>query len=220
MEQIEITKTEGEFRIEGFPDAVKMIKLEEPESKRLADLSLHISDFEFALACLKDINSVPDSRYVIRQALWRSAVVHYMKCFGGSKSRFRLVAQKVYKGNPTAIELYKYFASLRNKHLVHDENSLAQCLPGAVLNKNGMDHKIAKIVCMEVIADTLEQSNYNNLHNLITLAKQWAITQFDRLTNEVTRKLELEKYETLLAREGIVYTAPKVAEIHDVRYSK
>ena len=217
MEHFEITKTSEGFHIAGFPDAVKVLRLDGPKSKRLADLALHKSDLDFALECLEQISKVPEQPYVLRQALWRSAVVHYMKCFGNSESRFSLVAQQVYKSDEGAVEPYKYFDSLRNKHLVHDENSFAQCLPGAVLNKKEMNHKIAKIVCLSVIGDTLVQENYSNLHLLITRAQQWVVAQFDQICDVLTKDLELEQYETLLEREGITYTAPRVEEIHETR---
>lgn len=217
MEHFEITKTPKGFHIEGFPDAVKVLRLDGPKSQRLADLALHKADLDFALECLEQINKVPEQPYVIRQALWRSAVVHYMKCFGGNESRFSLVAQKVYRGDEGAMEPYKYFDSLRNKHLVHDENSYAQCLPGAVLNKKEMNHKIAKIVCLSIIGDTLAQENYSNLHLLITRAQQWVVAQFDQLCDILTKELEPEQYETLMARDGITYTAPGVDEMHKPR---
>jgi hypothetical protein len=153
MEYFPITKTAQGFHIEGFPDAVKVLGISGPKSRRLADLALHKSDLDFALECLTAINQVAEEPYIIRQALWRSAIVHFIKCFSESESRFSLNPKQVYKNDPGASEPYRYFDSLRNKHLIHDENSYAQCLPGAVLNKKGMDHKIAKIVCLSVIGD-------------------------------------------------------------------
>ena len=115
------------------------------------------------------------------------------------------------------MEPYKYFDSLRNKHLVHDENSYAQCLPGAILNKKDMKHKIAKIVCLSITGETLAQDNYSNLHLLIARALEWVVTQFDQLCNMLSVELELEQFETLLARQGITYSVPGVDEIHEAR---
>ncbi len=96
MEQFEINKTASGFHIEGFPEAVKVIHIEGPRARRLADLALHRTDLEFALLCLDEVNRAPVDPYVIRQALWRSAVVHYVKCFGGSEARFGLDSKVVY----------------------------------------------------------------------------------------------------------------------------
>ncbi len=214
MEPFEITKTPTCFHIEGFPDAVKAIRIEGPKARRLADLELHRADLEFGLLCLEEINRVPEDPYVLRQALWRSAVVHFVKCFGASEARFSLDPKVAYKGDAEGVEQYKYFDSLRNKHLVHDENSYAQCLPGAILNKAENPHKIAKIACLSIFGDTLSQSSYNNLHLLLTLARTWVIAQFDELCNVLTKELEGEPYDALLSRQAITYTAPGPEDVH------
>ena len=217
MEHLSITKTAQGFRIEGFPEAVKVLRISGPKSRRLADLALHRSDLDFALECLTAVNQVAEQPYVLRQALWRSTIVHFIKCFGESESRFSLDPKKVYKGDTGSFEPYRYFNSLRNKHLVHDENSYAQCLPGAVLNKKDMDHKIAKIVCLSVIGDTLSQDNYSNLHLLVTRAREWVVAQFDELCAVLTSELEAKPYDELFALDGITYTPPGADDVHKAR---
>jgi hypothetical protein len=49
MEQFELSKADGGLQIEGFPDAVKVIRLDGPRAKRLADLALHRADLDFGL---------------------------------------------------------------------------------------------------------------------------------------------------------------------------
>jgi hypothetical protein len=39
----------GSLHIEGLPDAVKLIRLDEPTAQRVGDLALHRSDLQFAL---------------------------------------------------------------------------------------------------------------------------------------------------------------------------
>jgi hypothetical protein len=214
MEHFDIKKTPEGFHIEGFPDAVKIIRIDGPKARRLADLALHRADLDFSLQCLEEINRAPEQPHILRQALWRSAVVHYVKCFSENESRFSLDPSTVYKGDSGAMEPYKYFDSLRNKHLVHDENSYAQCLPGAILNRKDIDYKIAKIVCLSVIGDTLEQANFSNLHQLISRAREWIVGQFDELCNVLAAELESESYEVLFERQGITYSTPGPDEVH------
>ena len=217
MEHFSITKTAQGFHIEGFPDAVKVLRITGPKSQRLADLALHKADLDFTLECLAAINQAPEEPHVLHRALWQSAIVHFMKCFGQSESRFSLDPNKVDKGDTGAFEPYNYFDSLRNKNLVHDDNSYAQCSPGAVLNKEGMDHKIAKIVCLSVIGETLGQENYSNLHLLVTRAREWVVAQFDELCEVLTSEFEAKPYEELLTLEGITYTAPGADDVHKRR---
>jgi len=217
MEHFSITKTGEGFHIEGFPDAIRVLRITGPKSQRLRDLALHKADLDFALESLEAINQLPEEPKLLRQALWRSAIVHFIKCFGRSESRFSLDPKKVYKGDAGALEPFEYFVSLRNKHLIHDENSYTQCLPGAVLNKRGMGHKIAKIVCLSVIGDTLNQEDYSNLHLLATRAREWVVAQFDELCDLLTSELESKSHEELFAMEGITYTAPGADDVHKSR---
>ena len=95
MEQFPISLSGTAIRIEGFPDAVKLVALRGPEARRLADLALHRLDLEFAAQCLQAIYSVTPTPPVLRQAFWRSAIIHFCKCFG-TGVRFRLQANTIY----------------------------------------------------------------------------------------------------------------------------
>jgi hypothetical protein len=203
------------IHIDGFPDAVKVLQISSPKGRRLADLALHKIDLEFALECLTAINS--SREHIVRNALWRSAVITFVKCFGNSRSRFSLDFKKIFKGDKDAFEPFEYFVSLRNKHYVHDENSYAQCMPGAILNRSDMDFKIAKIICMGMIGDTLEQNNWANLHRLATLALNWVIAQFDELCEQLTAEYESMPYDDLIRMESITYTAPSADDMHTSR---
>lgn len=213
MEHFPVSQTETGLHIEGFPDAVKVIGINGPEAKKLADLSLHKEDLEFADACLDAINKTPEEPFVTREALWRSAVVHFLKCFGNG-ARFQLSADKIYKGEPPeALMAFNYFKGLRNKHLVHDENSYAQSIPGAVLSNGRKNYKIEKIVCFAAFGATLEQGNYGNLKLLIGKARTWVVSEFDSLCECLTISLEKENYDKLISRDALTYRVPTVEDI-------
>jgi hypothetical protein len=217
MENFSVSKTDAGFHIEGFPDAVKVVAINGKKSKRLADLSLHRADLEFADACLDAINKAPEEPRVIREALWRSAIVHFLKCFGDG-ARFQLTPEKLYKGEPPeALLAFSYFKSLRNKHLVHDENSYAQSIPGAILNNGKKNYKIEKIVCFTAFSSTLEQGSFSNLKLLIQKARIWVVAEFDSLCEQLTTDLEKEPYELLLARDSLAYSKPTLDAIHSAR---
>lgn len=220
MDHFNVSQHESSLHIEGFPDAVKVIALEGPRAKRLADLALHKNDLEFADSCLDAINLAPEEPSVFREALWRSAIVHFMKCFGDSGARFQLLATKVLKGAPPeAFMAFEYFKQLRNKHFVHDENSYAQSLPGAILNSGMKTYKIEKIVAFAAFALTLGQDNYGNLKLLIHRSRSWIAAEFDDLCDSLTAELERESYETLLQKESLTLRAPTGDEIHNNRYA-
>jgi hypothetical protein len=220
MEHLKISQRESSWLIEGFPDAVKVIRIKGPRAKRLSDLALHKGDLDFAENCLDAMSLAPEEPYVIREALWRSSIVHFLKCFGDAGARFQLSAPKILKGEPPeALEAFSYFKELRNKHLVHDENSYAQSIPGAILNKGDKDYKIEKIMCFSAIAGTQAQENYGNLKLLIQKARAWVTDEFDRLCGTLTKELEKEPYEKLYANESLKYRVPTIDELSDRRDS-
>jgi hypothetical protein len=215
MERFPISKTQEGFHIEGFPEAVKVLRLTGHEAQRLADLALHKADLDFALECLDAVNEAVDEPSVFRRALWSSAIVHYSKCFGSSESRLSLHPKRIYKADPGASEAFAYFKSLRNKHVTHDENPLAQCLPGAVLNPKAAKYKIAKIVCLSVLGDTLNEANYGNLHLLATQARDWVASQFEAVCDRVAGELEGRAYDELFAMDAPSYAPPTADDVHE-----
>jgi hypothetical protein len=216
MEHLDISQRESGLHIEGFPDAVRVLSIEGPRAKRLADLALHKADLKFADDCLDAINLSPEKPNVIREALWRSAIIHFQKCFGDAGARFQLSHEKILKGEPPeALMAFQYFKDLRNKHLVHDENSYAQSLPGAILNNGNKTYKIEKIVCFAAIVGTLQQDNFNNLKLLIQKSHSWVVAEFDRLCNVLTSELESEPYEKLLGKQSMTYRAPTNDELRN-----
>lgn len=217
MENFSITKHGESFHIDGFPDAVKLLALSGPHAKRLADFILHRSDLAFALECLEEINRVPTESAVTRRALWHSAIIHFLKCFGSSNSRGRLKVDDLFPNEPGALTAFEFFKSLRDKHIAHDENAWAQCLPSAVLNKKDANRKIAKIICSAFTGLSLEQSNYSNLRLLITRSMEWISKEFDQLCDTVITELETLSYEELYEREGVKYQAPGWTEVHKKR---
>lgn len=218
MENIEISQRDAGIHIEGFPGAVKVVRIDSPDAIRVSDLALHKADLEFADNCLEAINTVPEELHVLREALWHSAVVHFFKCFGKSKARFRLTTDKVLQGEPSvAMEVFNHFKSLRDKHLVHDENNYTQSITGAVLNDGCKNYKIEKIVCLSVASATMEQGSYGNLKLLIERALLWVTQEFNQLCDSLTDELEKETYAELMAREDLTFKAPTLDELHKNR---
>ena len=213
MERFKIDLTDSGFHIDGFPDATKVIKLSGPKAQQLSELASHRYDLQIALASLEGINGVGPEDYLVRQSLWRSAVEHSMKCFSASQVRSKLNPKKVFKGDPDAQEVYEYFRNLRNKHIAHDENAYSQCIPGAVLNGPNSMYNIAKIVCFSAVADTLDQGNYGNLHEMITEALSHIDARFESLCSNLTAELEARSYGELDAMEEMTYSKPELGDI-------
>lgn len=213
MDHLDISPTSsGGVHIEGFPDAVKVVALDPASSRLVCDLALHLQDLEFATDCLSGINAQTD--WLLREALWRSAIVHFFKCFGESV-RSRLVPETVYQGDSEGTTVFRYFRDLRNKHFVHDENSYIECHGGAILNAKSMTYKIAKVVTLSLRGETLDQEHWSNLRLLVDRARSWVTSQYELACQRITQELESETYEALYVREGVITRMPGRAE--DVR---
>ncbi len=168
-----------------------------------------MNDLRFARDCLAQIEELKGGPPLIREALWRSAVVHYLKCFGDAGVRSALDEGHILKGEPPeAREAHSYFKTLRNKHLVHDENSYAQAVPGAAINHGDKPYKVEKVVCLNAQAVTLEQGNFVNLVLLTNHAFSWAEKQFDQVCKIITKELEALSYEELDAMDDAKYVPP------------
>ncbi len=208
MKYYKIEKQGHGLHVSGFPEAVKLLKIDDLKSKQLAGLALHDYDLNFALQCLDGVNMIAEQPYALRLGLWRSAIVHYIKCFMGNGARFSLDYRKIYAGKPLAIQNYEFFQLLRNKNIVHDENSYTQCIPGAVLNREGMESKIAKILCSSFHAEVMGQESFSNLRLLITHAIEWVTWRFDQLCDNITAELEAKSYAELYAMDIVTYSKP------------
>ena len=212
MDPVSITLNDGNLHIEGYPDAIKLLRLQGKKAERLAHMGLHVGDLHFALRCLEAANTTSDN--LARQSLWRSAVIHYIKCFVGGSRRSSLDAAKIYgRSDPLAMAAFKYFKNLRDKHFVHDENAYAMSIPCAALNDGGKPYHIEKVFAISVFNETLGQENYNNLHLLITSALNWAEQEFDNLADIITKELDSIPYDTLFEYPAVIYNLPSVDDI-------
>lgn len=222
MEPIPFTFEGGHIQIHSFPDAVQVIEITSVVGKRLSDLTLHRQDLIFAKECLDSINQVPNLGDTLREALWRSAIVHFTKCFGRSKARESLKVEEIYgdeASNALAHEVFNYFKSIRDKHVVHDENALSQVLVGALLNDGSKHFKIEKIICLDMAAVVLEEGNYGNLGLLVRASLEWVTARFDQACNEATAELEARSYEELKSLSRPMLQIPKPEEVHRTRGS-
>jgi hypothetical protein len=177
---------------------------------------LHRKDLEFAEKCLLELASTHDKADYsdfVKEALWRASIVHLFKCYGSS-ARFQLSPNAVFRGEPPeAMVVFEHFKSLRNKHLIHDENSYLQCQPAAAINDGTKEYKVEKVVCASLTTHTLHQEPFNNLHLLVTRTKKWVIAEFDKLANTITKQLELEPYADLAAKRSPTVTVASAADV-------
>jgi hypothetical protein len=217
LEKIDLHVRNCNLAVSGFPDAEKVVAISGPKARWLADLALHREDLNQAHANLHSINTAPVEDQVVRDALWRNAIILFCKCFGQHNSRGSLTLARVFGQDTGAVEAFRYFDALRNKHLVHDESPYTQCAAGAVLNKEGSSCKIAKVLCIVVTGNTLEQENWSNLHLLIATALHWVTNEFDKTAASITQDYEQMAQTDLMALPDANFKNPKDVELNSRR---
>jgi hypothetical protein len=107
-------------------------------AERVAALSLHHYDMSFCERILKEHHPKFVQDYNdVSLALWIAVLTKFMSCFQSSKARARLDPRNVYGSNPTALQHFELLLALRNKHIVHDENSHYEAAAFAWLEPSG-----------------------------------------------------------------------------------
>jgi hypothetical protein len=214
MENIDFDLVEKTFRINGFPDAVKVARLDGALAKRLTDIALHIHDLEFSQKALKELNFVEDKRSDLAELLWRSAIVYFIKCFTGNSSRTQISEDKILKSEPHDAKLaFRFFKSLRDKYFIHDENNYSQCVPMALINNGQKAFKIEKIICQSMHAGTLDQGTFSNLTLLVEKSLEWVRREFDLPCDKITALLEAKTHQELMNLPVPEIITPDLAKI-------
>lgn len=213
MENIEFDFIENQgFHIKHFPDAEKVIKLEGNKAQELADIALCRSDLlrakEYLLASQKE-----EKGSTAQDALWKMAIISFLKGFGKNNARdLKLDISEVLSGDKSGQVVFNYFKDTRDKNVAHDDNSISQCMVGAILNKANSPFKIAKIITMNLHGSTYEKRNITNLERLIETALVYVEDRYEKLCAKITADLEALSPDQLVKMGALNYKAPIASE--------
>jgi hypothetical protein len=210
-----------EIEIPGeFPHGKKVVHVDTVDGKALADLVLHRSDLNFARESLDAINH-PGITPHIQESLWRSAITHLYKCFQHHESRKRLLVDDVYVGAPEqARRNFDFFRNVRNKQLVHDENSSTQSFTVAILNDGTKPHKVEAVRAMAMTFQLLGpegQQNYESFYQIVVRVQEWVTREFDKLQAKIYADLEKLSYAELDGMPSVLGYVPTLAEVGQKR---
>jgi hypothetical protein len=201
---------DGQLVCPDFPDAAKLIAVPDlAQDKRLAHLCLHQTDLAFALQCLDELATTepaepPD---VVRRALWNAALVAAYKCFGGSRARTRLDPSLIFDAGDQR-DTFDYFKHLRDKHIAHDDNDLAQAIVGAVLEFPDVEPKVPEVLCTVVLFLTVGEQNMGALRCVVDKALAWVINEIDVVSDEIRGAMNEQTYEELDGLPGVKVNLP------------
>jgi hypothetical protein len=183
-----------------YPDAVNVVEVPQKQlARQLAHLHLCAADLRLAELSLTHWENSQETN--VRAIFWRSAVLHWYKCFD-SDARGQLPYKKIYSKYPHALWYYEYFKNLRNFHVVHDLNSYSQFHVVAVLSQT-------TVLGVEVLTITAAEHARNyveGLKNLIAAALQYIDAQSLKVTELIRAGLEATPIAQLHAMPNPTFT--------------
>ncbi|POW57004.1 hypothetical protein C3408_11895 [Candidatus Pantoea alvi] len=201
MQSFGFSFTDEGLHIDGIQDADKAFTIPKELSKKLVDLHYHLTDLDISISSLNYILNNQKIENFVKESLWRSAIIHFTKCFTHQVtkkediplSRARLDEAQLFSNlDPIALESFKYFKLLRNKHIVHDETAHLNSIPAVILNNGEKEFKVERVICIGMLAETLDQPSFSNLYNLVKSTRSFLIKEFDEECNRL--KLMFENY--------------------------
>ncbi len=217
MQEYETEIINDRLFVKGFPQAAKTFEAVSPSQARdLADLSLHRHDLLRSREYLEALQQpVPE---IVQEALWHSAIVSYCKCFAKSNARGVLKSNAILRSGPKkAGKAHNLFMAVRDKHVAHDDNALLDAKPGFIFALPESSYKIERIVCAVILAETFSQEWAQPLWQLVNTALAWVDTEFEKLCEQATARLEPESFDLLNAQPDAVYRKPEIRDLFSTR---
>ncbi|MGK3134831.1 hypothetical protein ACCX84_03560 [Pantoea trifolii] len=210
---------DGKIEVNGIDDAHKLVNLPQELAGNLADYALHITDLNISLGSLEAINKVGIfNEEVIQESLWRSAIIHFVKCFSNQVSRGKLDPNLVFGDEPPeAMLAFSFFKNMRNKNIAHDENAYLQCLNGIVLNNGTKNYKVERIICTSIRAASLDSGTFSNLILLVNKSLEYVQNHHSKLCEMISIELEKKSYSELKSYGDVKYIPPDVNKIQKPR---
>ncbi|MCJ2062614.1 hypothetical protein MKK63_07830 [Methylobacterium sp. J-088] len=212
-------KVASDLVSESGSEKLRLIRLKGHKARQMSHYGAHQADLRYCYELLMLLPGKPSD--LSSDAIWKTAIITYVKCFCGNKARStKLQEDVIFKGNEDALHVFKYFKNLRNKHLAHDENDYTTCIPSASINYGGKPYKVENIGFIGTTALTLDQTTYNNLLKLVIDTNQWVQEKYNTITKELNDELEGMPLEKLLAHEEVGLSMPDLDRIGLTRESE
>lgn len=180
-------------------------------ARQMIDLQLHKVDLMFVADCLRLLTHQHVTHTIESEAIWIAAIVRFFKCFSGTDGgRTQLSYKKVFKAEPPeAMVSFVRLEVLRNKTLVHDQNSFMQGKLGVpIAFPPNARPRMGPLMFLSFVATTLDDESVSNLTLLTQCALKWIEVKYAELERRVVADLKNEKVETIVARGPVTWTSP------------
>ena len=198
-------KEERYFKIEGdFVPGSKPVEIPTDSIKKEKIVAQFISaclnkrDIEIARDYLRLVSENNPTK--ANEALFVAALSTYFKCFQNSESRIALDENAFKKFSPSFSEEFEKFKMWRNKHYIHDENSMNQAFAFIPVAPMGHPEKLGglpSVIWNSVQIDFIQEGK--KLLSLMYETWKYAANRFDTLGNSIIQTCEVFSHEELLA---------------------
>lgn len=161
------------------------------EANRISDLSLHLEDLRFAESCINEIGMIGKEKFITQTALWRSAIIHFLKCFSES-AKFRLSPEEIFSHH--LIKSYGVFLSLKNKfgrYAIHNESTYKTIETVALILDDGGQRRVEGIYSRSLNNNVFQSEDIIELGELIEQTRAWV--EIEKSILMETMKVRVER---------------------------
>jgi len=194
---------QGHIRLLGMPYKARYVELpREDRFRKVYSYVLIDIDLEHAIGYL-EMCKQSDSP-IVKEGLFKMAVVQYAKCFSPPKhgGRSHINENKVYKGaKGDPIGCHQKFIEMRMKYFAHDESDYAQAKVGALLNMD--DKKYVGCVYLRKQAKFDYDETIDILITLCRIAKSWVRNEINTALKEVSDHVKEVDFEVLVSYQDM-----------------
>jgi hypothetical protein len=190
---------------------ILIYNVEGPIARRMIDLQLHKLDLMFVADCLRLLTHQHVTLTIESEAIWTAAMVRFFKCFSGTAGgRSQLSHIRILKTEPPeAMVSFTRLEILRNKTLVHDQNSFMQGKLGVpIAFPPNAGPRMGPLMFFGFAATTLDDESVSNLTLLTQCALRWIEVEYAELESRVVADLKEETAATIVACGVVTWTAP------------
>ncbi|MBZ4558594.1 hypothetical protein GBO17_23890 [Mycobacterium avium subsp. hominissuis] len=199
------------------PQLHKVVAVPDAIGKELAHLHLHSLDLQKAAGYLDELDKrgYPPEGDTINDALWNAALITMFKCFGTSRARIKLDPTAIYTEDQ--LNEFRFWKSMRDKNIAHDDNDAFQAHVFAVLRKWQYVPSIDSVQVIVMEGVTLTEKNAAVLRDLLGTAREWVRGEEKRRQGETDAAMKRMSFEELDALPPVRTTFTNHETVHRTR---
>lgn len=172
------------------------------KKKQFVSYFLNKKDIERGIDYLNCISLNNNS--IANEGLFISALAIFAKCFVSSKSRVGLDKEDFKRFSPQSVELFDQYNAWRNKHFLHDENSMTETISFLLISPDGNENIFGgppSVVWNSVQVNYIQEGR--QLERLLQEVWKYTVSRIDRQGNSI-----VEDYCNCTRDELLAFGAP------------